>query len=182
VRDCLQNLQSDRAIDPHTADANAQSRAHMGIIAAALIAMSVAFPHAVEDTHHSSAPTAPHQTGEQCAAATRRFARAVLLHMRVLKQELLIVLIFLPADVARMIVAQQDIPFISGLREAASLARAPIDNSCSLCSPAKGISARIQWIVKDLHDAVIGRRLPDELADVDIAQDDGHFDVGRPQP
>src|SRR5262245_42691742 len=102
--------------------------------------------------------------------------------MRVLKQELLVVLILLPADVARMIVAQQDIPFVSGLREAAGLASAPIDNSCSLCPPAKGISASIQRIVKDLHNAVIGGRLPDELADVDIAQDNGHFDVGRPQP
>ena len=71
--DRVENLQSDRAIDPHASDADAQSRAHMGIIAAALIAMSVAFPHAVENTHHSSAPTAPHQPGEQGATAARRF-------------------------------------------------------------------------------------------------------------
>jgi hypothetical protein len=102
--------------------------------------------------------------------------------MCVLKQERLIVLILLPADVARMIVAQQDIPFVSGLREAAGLASVSIGNSCSLCPPAKGISAGIQRIVKDLHDAVIGRRLPDELTDVDVPQDDGHLDVGRPQP
>jgi hypothetical protein len=85
VRDCLQILQSDGAIDPHASDADAQSCAHMGVIAAALIAMSVAFPHAVEDTHHSSASTTPHQPGEEGAAAARRFARAILLHMRVLK-------------------------------------------------------------------------------------------------
>jgi hypothetical protein len=36
--------------------------------------------------------------------------------------------------------------------------------------------------VKNLHNAVIGGRLPDEFTDVDIAQDDGHLDVGRPQP
>jgi hypothetical protein len=41
----------------------------MGIIAAALISMSVAFPHAVKDTHHSSAPTASHQASEKCAPA-----------------------------------------------------------------------------------------------------------------
>ena len=69
--DRLENLQSNRAIDPHASDADAQSRTHMGIIAAALIAMSVAFPHAVEDPHHSSAPTAPHQASEQCAPAAR---------------------------------------------------------------------------------------------------------------
>ena len=33
--------------DPHATDADAQSRAHMGIIAAALIAMSIAFRHGV---------------------------------------------------------------------------------------------------------------------------------------
>src|SRR5262245_30657934 len=150
----------------------------MGIIAAALITMSIAFRHAVEDTHHSSAPAAPHQAGEQRAASARRFARAVLLHMRVLKQELLVVLILLPADVARMIVAQQDIPFASGFCETAGLASTPIDNACSLRPPAKGIGTRIQWIVKDLHDAVIGGCLPDELTDIDVAQDDGHLDIG----
>jgi hypothetical protein len=35
------NLQSHRAIDPHTSDADAQSRADMGAIAAALITMGV---------------------------------------------------------------------------------------------------------------------------------------------
>ena len=102
----LENLQSDRAINPHASDADTQPRAHMGVIAAALIAMSVAFAHAIEDPHHSSAPTAPHQPGKQRVTAARRFARAILLHVRVLKQELLIVLVLLPADVARMIVAQ----------------------------------------------------------------------------
>jgi hypothetical protein len=85
IGDCLQHLQSNRAIDPHTSDADAQSRAHMSIIAAALIAMSVAFAHAVEDPHHSSTSAASHQAGEQCAAPARRFACTVLLHMCVLE-------------------------------------------------------------------------------------------------
>jgi hypothetical protein len=42
--------QSHRA-DPHTSDADAQSRADMGVIAAALITMGVAFRHAVKHTH-----------------------------------------------------------------------------------------------------------------------------------
>jgi hypothetical protein len=46
----------------------------MSIIAAALIAVSVAFAHAVKDTHHSSTSAASHQAGEQRAAPARRFA------------------------------------------------------------------------------------------------------------
>src|SRR6516225_2520933 len=115
IGDCFQNLQSNRTIDPYTSDADAQSHTHVSIIATALIAMSIALPHAVEDTHHSSTPPAPHQPGEQRAPATRRFACTVLLHMRILKKELLVILVLLPADVARMIIAQQDAPFLSGL-------------------------------------------------------------------
>lgn len=36
--------------------------------------------------------------------------------------------------------------------------------------------------MENLHDAVVGWRLPDELADIDIAQNDRHLDIGRPQP
>ena len=43
IGDRLQDLQSDRAIDPNTADADAQSRTDMGVIAAALVAMGIAF-------------------------------------------------------------------------------------------------------------------------------------------
>jgi hypothetical protein len=51
--DCLQHLQSNRAIDQHTSDADAQSRTYMSIIVAALLTMSVASAHAVKDAHHS---------------------------------------------------------------------------------------------------------------------------------
>jgi hypothetical protein len=85
IGDCLQHLQSNRAIDPHTSNADAKSRTYMSIIASALIAMSVAFAHAVKDAHHSSTSAASHQAGEQCAAPARRFARTVLLHMCVLE-------------------------------------------------------------------------------------------------
>jgi len=42
----------------------------MPVIATALIAMSVAFAHAIEDTHHPTAPPAPHQAGQQGTATT----------------------------------------------------------------------------------------------------------------
>ncbi|MEO1985041.1 MAG: hypothetical protein ABGX47_00040 [Martelella sp.] len=36
--------------------------------------------------------------------------------------------------------------------------------------------------MKNLHDAVVGRRLPSKFAHVDIAQNDWHLDIGRPEP
>jgi hypothetical protein len=97
--------------------------------------------------------------------------------MCVLKQELLVVLKLLPADVVGMIVAQQDVPFLPGLREAADLASAAFDKVCSLRSPAKCAGAGVQRVVKDLHDVVIGGRLPDDFADINVAQDNRHLDV-----
>ena len=83
----------------------------------------------------------------------------------------------LPTDVAGMIVAQQDVPFVLGLCEAADLVSAPVDNACSLRPPAKRVCSGVQRIVKNLHDAVIGGRLPDKFANVNVAQDNGHLDA-----
>jgi hypothetical protein len=78
-------VKSHRAIDPHTSNADAKSHTHKSITAPAMIAMSVAFAHAVKDAHHSSTSAASHQAAEQRAAPARRFARTILLHMCVLK-------------------------------------------------------------------------------------------------
>ena len=102
--------------------------------------------------------------------------------MRVLEQKLLIVLIFLPTDVARVIVAQQDIPIISGFVEPADLPGPSVDDLRSLRPPAVSIGAGIERIVKDLHGAVVSGRLPDELVHIDIAENDRHFEAGRAKP
>ncbi len=68
IRDRIEDLKGDRTIDPDAADANAQPRADMGVVTAALVTMSVAFPHAAEDAHHPAAPAAPHQAGQQGTA------------------------------------------------------------------------------------------------------------------
>ena len=90
VGDGLEQLQSDGAIDPNATGADAQAGAHVPVVAAALIAMRVAFPHAVEHAHHSAAPAAAHEASQQGAPAARRFASAVALHVGVLQQELLV--------------------------------------------------------------------------------------------
>lgn len=178
IGDGLQDPQGDRTIDPNSTDADAQPRAHVRVVAAALVAMSIALRLTVEDTHHPAAASAPHQPGQERASTARRLARTVLLHMGVLEQKALVVFVVLPADVAGMIVAQQDVPLFAGLVDPADLAGPSVNDPRSLALSAERVGAGVQRIVQDLHDAVIGWRLPDELADIDVAQDDGHLDVG----
>ena len=71
IGDSLEDLQGDRAVDPNAADADAQPGADMSVIAAALIAVGIAFAHPVEDAHHPSTASTSHQTGEQRASAAR---------------------------------------------------------------------------------------------------------------
>jgi hypothetical protein len=102
--------------------------------------------------------------------------------VRVLEQKPLIVFIVLPADVTGMVVAQQDVPLLSRLVEPADLTGPSVDNARSLGPSAKRIGPGIERVMQDLHDAVVGRRLPDQLVDVDVAQNDGHLEIGRSQP
>src|SRR5690606_35822321 len=92
------------------------------------------------------------------------------------------VFIFLPTDIAGMIVAQENIPFLPRLFEPADLAGATVHDSYLLSDSAKRIGASIERIVQNLHHRVIGRRLPAKPVDLNIPQDHGHFDVGGAQP
>src|ERR1700730_13786433 len=102
--------------------------------------------------------------------------------MSVLEKQLLIVFIILPTDIAGVIFAEQNVPLFARFVEPADLARPPINNPRSLSSPPERVGSSIQRIVQNLHNAVIGWCLPDELVDINVAQDDGHLDVDRPQP
>src|SRR5690242_5625033 len=111
----------------------------MGIGASTLVAMSMAFRLAIEHPHHPPTASAAHQPGQERPPAAGRLARTILLHVRVLEQKPLIVLVVLPADVARMVVPQQDVPLLSRLLEAADLTRPAVDNACSLGLSAERI-------------------------------------------
>jgi hypothetical protein len=102
--------------------------------------------------------------------------------MGIFQQQLLIVLIFLPADVAGMIVAQKDVPFLTRLPEPADLAGPAVHDTRFLGDSAKRVGASIKRVVQDLHHRVIGRRFPDQLVDFDVAQDHRHLNVGCAQP
>jgi hypothetical protein len=71
IGDSLEDLQGNRAVDPNTPDADAQPCTDMSVIAAALIAMGIAFPHPVESAHHSATASTSHQAGEQGTSAAR---------------------------------------------------------------------------------------------------------------
>ena len=81
-----------------------------------------------------------------------------------------------------MVVAQQHAPFLPGLGQPVDLAGATIRDLGALRSPAEGVGTSVERIMEDLHDAVVRRRLPGELADVDVAQHHRHLDVRRAQP
>src|SRR5580704_11581706 len=102
--------------------------------------------------------------------------------MSVLEKQLLVVFIILPTDIAGMIVAQQNVPLFARFVEPAELSRPPINNPCSLSSPPECLSSSIQRIMQNLHNAVIRWRLPDELVDINVAQDDTHLYLGGPHP
>lgn len=154
----------------------------MGIVAAASIAVGGTLRHAVEDAHHPAATAAAHQPGQERAAAAGGFARAALLHVGVLEEQLLVVLVLLPADVGGVVVAQQHVPLLLRLVEPADLASTAVDDPRPLPLAAEGVGPGIERVVQDLHDAVVGRRLPREFADVDVAQNERHLDVHRAQP
>src|SRR6185312_13904463 len=154
----------------------------MGVIAAALITMGIPLGLAIEDPHHPPATSAPHQASQKCASPARRFTRAVLLHVRVFQQQLLIGFVLLPADIAGMIVAQENIPFLPWFFEPADLAGATVHDPCLLSDSAKRIGASIERIVQNLHHRVIGRRLPAELVDLNVPQDHRYLNVGSAQP
>ena len=79
-------------------------------------------------------------------------------------------------------VAQQDRPLLRRPPDAVDLVGASVDDPRPLRCPAECIGSRVQRVVQDLHDGMIDRRLPDDLVDVDVPPDDGHFDLRRPEP
>ena len=62
-RDSLDDLRSDGAIDPDTADADAQPAADVTVVAAAMVTVSMARLRAIEYPHRPAAPAAAHQSG-----------------------------------------------------------------------------------------------------------------------
>jgi hypothetical protein len=71
LRDGLDDLCGDGTIDPDAADADAQPSADMTVVAAALVAMSMARLRAIEHAHRPAAATATHQSGQQGARPPR---------------------------------------------------------------------------------------------------------------
>ena len=142
-RDGLDDLRSDGAIDPDTADADAQPSADVTVVAAAMIAVGMARLRAIEHPHRPAATAAAHQSGQQGSTAASRLPLGAPLHMRVLRDQLLVRFVLFPADVPGMVIAQQDVPRSHRLRLAPSFAGAPVDNARPLGCAAVDIGTSI---------------------------------------
>ena len=94
----------------------------------------------------------------------------------------LVRLVVPPRNVAGVMVAQQDRPLLRRSLDAVDLVGAPVDDPRPLRCPAECVGSRVQRVVQDLHDGMVDRRLPDDLGDVDVPPDDGHFDLRRAEP
>src|SRR5438270_10536138 len=82
----------------------------MTVVAAAMVAVSMARLRAIEHPHCAAATGAAHQSGQQGSAAAGRLAIGPALHMGILRDQLLVFLVLFPADIARVVIAQQDVP------------------------------------------------------------------------
>ena len=129
-----------------------------------MVAVSMARLRAIEHPHRAAATAAAHQSGQQGSAAAGRLAIGPALHMGILRDQLLVLLVLFPADIAKVVIAQQDVPSGHRLRMASGLAGAPFDDARALRCSAEDIGAGIDRMPQDLQYRVIGRRPPFDLA------------------
>src|SRR5580704_2130148 len=126
--------------------------------------MSMARLGTIEHSHRPAAATATDQSGQQGATATCRLPLGPALHMSVLRDQLLVRLVLFPADVAGVVIAQQDGPSGHRLRMAGGLTGVTLDDARALGCAAEDIGAGIDRMPEDLQHRVVSRRPPFDLA------------------
>jgi hypothetical protein len=84
--------------------------------------------------------------------------------MRVLRDQFLVRLVLIPADVAGVVIAYQDVPRSHRLRMAGGLAGASVDNVRALGCAAEDIGSGIDRMPENLEHRMVGRRPPFDLA------------------
>src|SRR6202158_6623908 len=110
--------------------------------------------------HRPPTTAATYQSGQQGATAAGRLSLGPALHMRVLRDQLLVRLVLFPADVAGVMIAAQDVPSGHRLRMAGGLAGTTGDDARALGCAAEDIGAGIDRMPEDLQHRVVGRRPP----------------------
>src|SRR5215471_16873038 len=83
--------------------------------------------------------------------------------MRVLRDQLLVRLVLLPADVAGVVIAYENVPQRPRLRVAGGLAGTSVDNVCALGCAAEDIGAGVYRVSEDLEHRMVGCRPPFDL-------------------
>jgi hypothetical protein len=148
------DLRRDRPIDPHAANADAKPTANVAVITPALVAVGVPRLRAIQDAHGAPEPRTPYQPSQQCPATTGEFPVSAALHMCILRDQLLIRLELLPADVSWMVIAQQHIPRRHRLGVPIGLAGASVANAGALGFPAEHIRPSIDRMTQYLQNGV----------------------------
>src|ERR1041385_3169698 len=115
----------------------------MTVVAAAMVSVGMAGLRAVEHPHRPATAPATDQPGQQRTTTARRFTLSAALHVGVLRDQLLVRLILFPADIAGVVIADQDVPGGHRLRMARGFAGAPVDDARALDRAAEDISAGI---------------------------------------
>jgi hypothetical protein len=98
-------IEAECTIDPDAADADAQIPADVTVVAAAMVAMSMARLRAIEHPHRPATATATDQSGQQGPTATCRLPLSPALHVGVLRDQSLIRFVLFPADVPGVMIA-----------------------------------------------------------------------------
>ncbi len=172
-RDGFDDLRCHGAIDADTSHANAKQPHDVTTVTPALVAVGMARFCPVQHSHGPAATAAAHQARQQRPTPARRLTISAGQHMGILRDQLLVCLVLLPADVSGVVITQQDIPPGHRLRVASGLAGASVDDASTLGCAAEDIGAGIDRVPEDLQHCMVGRRPPFDFARAAvIASDD----------
>src|SRR5437016_11499517 len=114
----------------------------------------------VQYSHGPAATAAAHQARQQRPTPARRLTISAGQHMGILRDQLLVCLVLLPADVSGVVITQQDIPPGHRLRVASGLAGASVDDASTMGGAAEAIGARLDRAPADVKHCVVSRRQP----------------------
>ena len=182
VHEVGRSIASDLPADPaaataRTAAATPRGRDHGQIAqsSGALIAMRVARHHPVHDAHHSCTAPAAHETRQERPTAPPGLAAQIFLAVSILRNHLLVPLIFPPCDVAGVVVVNQDAPRRPWHAMPARLPRPPIDDMGSIAGTTKHVSASVQVVAQDQGHVGIERKFPGDAFPACAPIDDRHL-------
>ena len=150
--------------------------------ALAMIARDVAFGSAVGDMQLAPAMAATEQAGQQRFAAPHGAAARPALAVGVVADQALIPFEGVPADIALMVVADQNLPFRSlDVKSPRDALAAALDRHLA-GRAAERVGAGVDRVGQDVMNRVVDRRLPLQAPSLRTVADSGKFDLLLTKP